>query len=258
LVTQPATMISQLNGAQAPFSIFWPSSLIKTFVTSLGDVEMKYIALLASTVLLSLSAVSAEAKHRWTYTTFAPWNGETVFWEEDGDDVAYYEEDIEDEAERYYQNRRKNIKRAQDDDGWWIEDNAREKFEQRKKNRKAAIVKKAAAKPKAVVVKPKVVAVVTPKPVIKPKLQVANLDKPAVAARPKVVAPVAPKTNSVTDKTIGCTAGAAVVTGYGFAEVKPKACTGKTYAYTAARAGKTYEIQMTAASGEIVDVKKVN
>jgi hypothetical protein len=217
---------------------------------------MKYIALLASTVLLSLSAVSAEAKHRWTYTTFAPWNDETVIWEEDEGDVAYYEEDIEDEAERYYQSRRKNIKRAQqEDDGWWIEEPAREKFEQRKKKRKAPIVKKAAAKPKAVVAKPKIVTVVTPKPVVKPKLQIASLDKPATPVKPKIVAP---KVNKVTDKTIGCTAGAAVVTGYGFAEVKPKACTGKTYAYTAARAGKSYEIQMTAASGEIVDVKKVN
>ncbi len=219
---------------------------------------MKYVALLASTVLLSLSAVTAEAKHRWNYTTFSPWDNETVIWEEDEGDVVYYEEDIEVEAERYYQQRRKNIKRAQDDDGWWIEEEAREKFEQRKKKRKAPIVKKAAAKPKAVVAKPKGIAVVTPKPVMKPKLQVANLDNPAVTVRPKVVAPVAPKGNKVTEKTIGCTAGAAVVTGYGFAEVKPKACTGKTYAYTAARAGKTYEIQMTAASGEIVDVKKVN
>jgi hypothetical protein len=225
---------------------------------------MKYVALLASTVLLTLSAATAEAKHRWTYTTFAPWNDETVIWEEDEADVVYYEQDIEEEAERFYQQRRKNIKRAQDDDGWWIEDGAREKFEQRKKKRKAPVVKKAAAKPKPAVSKPKVVAAVPPKPVVKPKLQVASLanpavvTKPAVVAKPKVVAPVAPKVNKVTDKTIGCTAGAAVVTGYGFAEVKPKACTGKTYAYTAARAGKTYEIQMTAASGEIIDVKKVN
>jgi hypothetical protein len=252
-------MISQLNGAKAPFSIFWPSSLFKILLMSLGDVEMKYVALLASAVLLTFSAATAEAKHRRTYTTFVPWNDETVIWEEDEGDVVYYEEDIEDEAERYYQSRRKNIRRAQqDDDGWWIEEDAREKFEQRKKKRKAPIVKKAAAKPKAVVAKPKIVAAVPPKPVVKHKLQVANLDKPVVTAKPKVVAPVAPKANKVTDKTIGCTAGAAVVTGYGFAEVKPKACTGKTYAYTAARAGKTYEIQMTAASGEIVDVKKVN
>lgn len=222
---------------------------------------MKYVALLASTALLTLSAATAEAKHRWTYNTFAPWNDERVFWEEDRGDVVYYEEDIEEEAERYYQQRRKNIRRAQraqDDDGWWIEDGAREKFEQRKKKRKAPIVKKAAAKPKPAVTKPKVVAAVPPKPVVKPKLEVASLDKPAVVTKPKVVAPVEPKANKVTDKTIGCTAGAAVVTGYGFAEVKPKACTGKTYAYTAARAGKTYEIQMTAASGEIIDVKKVN
>lgn len=219
---------------------------------------MKYVALLASTVLLTLSAATAEAKHRWSYTTFAPWNDETVIWEEDQGDVAYYEEDIEEEAERYYQQRRKNIRRAQDNDGWWIEDGAREKFEQRQKKRKAPIIKKTAAKPKSAVNKPKVVAAVPPKPIVKPKVQAASLDKPAVTAKPKVVAPMAPKFNKVTDKTIGCTAGAAVVTGYGFAEVKPKACTGKTYAYTAARAGKTYEIQMTAASGEIVDVKKVN
>jgi hypothetical protein len=225
---------------------------------SLGDVEMKRVALLASATLLIFSAVSAEAKQRWPYKTWSPWNDDIVVWEEDDGDVVYYEEDIEDEAERYYQQRRKNIRRAEDDDGWWIEDDARDKFEQRKKTRKAPIVKKAAAKPKVAAAKPKIVAAAPPKPVVKPKLQIANLDKPVTPAKPKVVAPVAPKANKVTDKTIGCTAGAAVVTGYGFAEVKPKACTGKTYAYTAARAGKTYEIQMTAASGEIVDVKKVN
>ena len=214
---------------------------------------MKYLALVTSSVLLTLSVTAAEAKHRWTYTTFAPWDDETVIWEEDEGDVVYYEEDIEVEAERYYQQRRKNIKRAQEDDGWWIEDGARQKFEQRKTKRKAPAVKNASAKPKA-----KVIAGTPPKPVVKPKLQVANLDRPVVTQKPKLVAPVAPKVNKATDKTIGCTAGAAVVTGYGFAEVKPKACTGKTYAYTAARAGKTYEIQMTAASGEIVDVKKVN
>jgi hypothetical protein len=60
------------------------------------------------------------------------------------------------------------------------------------------------------------------------------------------------------EKTIGCTAGAAVITGYGFGEVKPKACTGAVYAYNATRAGKLYEIKLTAASGEITDVKKLN
>jgi hypothetical protein len=244
--------------------MFWPSSLFRVLMIALGDVEMKYVALLASVAVLTLFAASAEAKHRWTYTTFAPWENESVIWEEDDGDVAYYEEDVEDEAERYYQSQRKNIKRADDDDGWWIEDDARTQLEQRKKKRKVPVlkapaVKKAAAKPKpAVVAKPKVVASTPSKPIVKPKVQVASLGKPAAPAKPKPIAAVTPKSNKVTDKTIGCTAGAAVVTGYGFAEVRPKACTGKTYAYTAARAGKTYEIQMTAASGEIVDVKKLN
>ncbi len=223
---------------------------------------MKLCVGLAALAFVSLSAVSAEADHRWKYRKFAPWQERTVYWEEDSDDVVYYE-DTEDEAEAIYQDRRrqKRAQRAEEDEIWWLEDNARQKLEQRAKKRKTVpAVKKAKLKPVAPAAKPKaklaakpiaqspnVAAGKTSKPVAKPKLQTASLGKPVVTEKPRVVG-----------KTIGCTAGAAVVTGYGFGEVKPRACTGATYAYTASRAGKIYEIQLTAASGEIIDVKKLN
>ncbi len=220
---------------------------------------MKLCVGLAALVLVSLSAVSAQADHRWKYRDNAQWQDPSVYWEDENDDVVYYEEDVGDEAERYYQQERRNIRPRDEAEIWWLEDGARTKLEQRSHKRKTAaapVVKKAAAKP--VKPKQKVVAEKPVKAVVKPKLQVASLSSPTPVEKPKRNTLVTPKSDRLTDKTIGCTAGAAVVTGYGFAGVKPKACTGKTYAYTAARAGKTYEIQLMASSGEIIDVKKLN
>lgn len=86
----------------------------------------------------------------------------------------------------------------------------------------------------------------------------AAIEPPAkAAAKPSApLATAAVKKPPVTNG-IGCTAGAAVVTGYGFGDVKPKTCTGATYSYTATRAGKSFVIELTAASGEVVDVKKL-
>jgi hypothetical protein len=86
----------------------------------------------------------------------------------------------------------------------------------------------------------------------------------APEAKPVIVKPAKPKvvTASLTPakpqsvKTIGCTAGAAIVTGYGFASVTPKVCTGNVYAYSALRDGKPYVIKVTAAQGEITEVTK--
>ena len=86
----------------------------------------------------------------------------------------------------------------------------------------------------------------------------------APEAQPVVAKPAKPKleTASLTPakpqsaKTIGCTAGAAIVTGYGFANVTPKTCTGSIYAYNAQRDGKPYVIKVTAAQGEITEVSK--
>ena len=209
------------------------------------------ISALVGFAILASTAVGAEARDRFQYRFFAPWHDREVYLMDDNeDDVAYYEEDTYDDEDVVVVKRRPRVQpRVVEDDIWWMEDDARIKLEKRKALRKPA--HNIAIKDVPVRAKPKL------KPTLKVDrgVQTASLGKPDAVVKPKVKA-VAPK--PVANKTIGCTAGAAVVTGYGFADVKPKACTGTTYAYTAARAGKTYQIKLTAASGEIIDVKKVN
>jgi hypothetical protein len=230
---------------------------------------MQKILILASLGALTLTSVAAQADHNWRKRKFVQRDGVVYLYENDDDGFVSYEDDEDDDV--IYLNRRqrqmRDAERDVDAELWWLEENARKKFESRAKARNN-IVKKVDAKPvlKKSVTKPKaVVAAKKPKSPVA-ELQTASLSKPAPIAKPKPsIALAKPKTSlpaakpkAVATKTIGCTAGAAVVTGYGFAEVKPKACTGATYAYTAARSGKNYEIKMTAASGEIVDVKKLN
>jgi hypothetical protein len=216
---------------------------------------MNKFVLLAGVAALCLTSVTAEAKHRRKY--YDPWQDEIVYYEQDyDDDGGYY---IDDDEEVIILNRRdrrmRDAERRVEEELWWLEDRARKKLETRKKPRK--VVDKPVAK-KAV--KPKVVATAKPKAVELPDddIQTASLSKPVVVAKPKVVTKPKQDLPVASGKTIGCSAGAAVITGYGFGDVKPKICTGKTYAYSASRSGKAYEIKLTAASGEITDVKKVN
>ncbi len=215
---------------------------------------MTKFILLAAVASLAVSSVSAEARDRWRQRQFNGWQDRPIYlYEDDEGDMAYYEPDDEYEEQvivpRRFRNREQRMRDAERDiDGelWWLENNARKKLDQRQKIKKKTVAR---AEP---VVKPKAKAVVAAKPkkLDPDKVQTASLGKPAQTVKPKA--------KSVVGKTIGCTAGAAVVTGYGFGAVKPKICTGNTYAYTAARAGKIYEIKLTAASGEITDVRKLN
>jgi hypothetical protein len=223
--------------------------------SALGDVVMKklFVAAGLAAVLLSTVTTGAEAKRRWQFQyELLPWNDI-----DDGEDAnVYYEEDDSDQPVIIHRRQRQTFVEDESDDGWWIEDDARNRYESRK--RSANITKKLRPAPQKV-------AALEPKTVAKPKLK--PLQKPVANATviTKTPKPVVKKVQTAsltpmkpTAKTIGCTAGAAVVTGYGFADVKPKACTGATYAYSALRAGKLYEIKLTAASGEISDVKKLN
>jgi hypothetical protein len=220
---------------------------------------MKKILILASLAALTLTSVAAQAEHNWRKRKFVPLHDRTIYLDQYEDDgfVAY--EDDEDDEDVIYLNRRKRMMREAEEEVeaelWWLEEGARKKLDARKTPRKV-VSKKAEVKPavKKPVTKTKPVVAAKPAPA---KVQTASLSKPVTVAKPKPVVAVT-KSNPAATKSIGCTAGAAVVTGYGFGDVKPKACTGQTYAYTAARAGKIYEIKMTAASGEIIDVKKLN
>jgi hypothetical protein len=55
---------------------------------------------------------------------------------------------------------------------------------------------------------------------------------------------------------ISCDKATKIVSDYGFTEVKPTTCTGKVYAFNATRDGKPFAIKMSAASGELTEVKK--
>ena len=254
---------------------------------------MNKFAALAGLALLCTTAISAEARDRWRYRDFAPWHNDEVIYLDDEEETVWYDEDDDVVIVRPRERLRRQLQREQalenhdTEDLWWVEDGARQKLEQRAKPRKPQAKKQAVKK--APVAKPAVAAAVAPTPKVKPSIigsaaaatpakpiitaktnpptndvskksdadamVTASLSKPKLDEKPKAKPVIA---KPVSGKTIGCSAGAAVIVGYGFADVKPKACTGDSYAYTALRAGKTYEIKLTAASGEITDVKKVN
>lgn len=227
-------------------------------------------SLIGSVVGFGLLVSEAEAKHRWPFRWVQPnvdvWQDESdVVYEDNNFDQSYYDDtSTYDENDYVIEQPRRRARR----NAWWTEDTQdleptydapprKSKYVTLQKARKPVVKKKeigiADSQPLTDLAKarakfgskPKATSFAKsngPKLVDKPvKLQVASLDP-----SPRVL-----------PKSIGCTAGAAVVTGYGFGDVKPKICTGDTYAYNAARAGKPYLIKLSAASGEILDVKRL-
>jgi hypothetical protein len=176
---------------------------------------------------------------------------------------------------REMRERRKRWSRI-NDDAWWLEE---EDFEDEEPVSKP--VKKKAAKQK--VAKP-AVASTPPKPKVKPEKTVAASAAKKTPVVAKAAAPDVPKTQTArlepkvslpedkkatvtkpktastpkpSGKTVGCTGGAAIVTGLGFAGVRPRVCTGDTYAYLASKSDGTYAIKLKATTGEVVDVAKL-
>jgi hypothetical protein len=103
------------------------------------------------------------------------------------------------------------------------------------------------------------------RPSVKPKLQAT---KPPVAAKkttPKLALakpdlPDAPKKSlkkSDSASGVTCAKATQIVTGYGFSEVKVKSCAGNIYAFTGTRSGKNYEISVSAARGDLTEVKRI-
>ena len=98
-------------------------------------------------------------------------------------------------------------------------------------------------------------AVPVPKPVTKKLLAstenkaAATTEKKAVVATNKNAGPAA--------AGMSCDKAEKIVSGYGFTSVKPATCTGQVFAFNATRSGKAYVIKLSAASGELTEVKKV-
>jgi hypothetical protein len=91
--------------------------------------------------------------------------------------------------------------------------------------------------------------------------------KPQKKRKPAVSVPDAEKKKSVAKATtsevqpkssaMSCDRATAIVTGYGFGTVKVEDCQGQVYAFNAKRDGKTYAIKLSAVSGELTEVKKL-
>ena len=97
--------------------------------------------------------------------------------------------------------------------------------------------------------------------IVKPAQPVSTpkVIKQTTAPAPKQVAGIETITDEAKAKTasVTCAKGASIVTSYGFSSVTSKTCSGGTYTYGATRGGKNFEIQVSAANGELTAVKKL-
>lgn len=90
------------------------------------------------------------------------------------------------------------------------------------------------------------------------KLKPAALPEPGTAKKKATVANAATAESKPQAATgLSCDKATAIVSGYGFAAVKAEDCDGKVYAFNATRDGKAYAIKLSAASGELTEVKKL-
>jgi hypothetical protein len=220
---------------------------------------------LACGIALLASAPSAMAGERfgvlWPKIYAPVITGSLFDAPDDGFDQAYGSDD--DYEELVPRVERRAVKRVQKP----------KKFAEKPKPKKKLVTtEKPLAKAALVVIKPKLkqtpmaessapVAVLAPSPKAVLALPVETpapkqdfKAKPVVAA----VAPVAAAPKAPSSNTIGCSKGVEIIEGYGFGAVKPKTCSGATYAFDAQRANSAYVIQLSAATGEITDVKKLN
>lgn len=55
---------------------------------------------------------------------------------------------------------------------------------------------------------------------------------------------------------ISCEAAAGIVGGFGFSDVRATSCSGNVYSFSASRDGSAYSIKLSAADGELTEVKK--
>lgn len=104
-----------------------------------------------------------------------------------------------------------------------------------------------------------------PKPA-KKKKKTVNTERPADRQTTKAAAkqpesksePAKKRTASAgSGKSVNCDRAAKIVSSYGFGAVTATSCTGKIYSFNASRGGKSYEIKLSSASGELTEVRKI-
>jgi hypothetical protein len=85
---------------------------------------------------------------------------------------------------------------------------------------------------------------------IPPRKKRKSYAKPQIETKPKTQA-VKKKATAIT-----CAKAGQIVSGYGFKSVEQVSCKGQVYAFNATRDGKPFSIKLSAASGELTEVKK--
>jgi hypothetical protein len=168
-------------------------------------------------------AIPAKADHRFRFFDF-----EDRTYAEDRSfamESDYYD-DIGDEAEYLYQQQRKAkrdaVRRSLYDDGF--EDDFEAEFSPPKRKTQ-------------------------PKKIVKAK--------PAQVSAAVKTARLAPTAKTEAASAVTCAKAGTIIAGYGFTSVSPKLCLGKTYSFAARRAGKSYDIRISAATGELTEVRKL-
>jgi hypothetical protein len=78
---------------------------------------------------------------------------------------------------------------------------------------------------------------------------------PAPAKKTQVASVALPK--KAAGASISCDKATSIVAGYGFGNIKTADCEGKDYAFNATRSGAPYLIRMSATTGELTEVKKL-
>jgi hypothetical protein len=82
---------------------------------------------------------------------------------------------------------------------------------------------------------------------------------PSAAKRARRTAALTGATSAIpaaAEGRVTCERAQAIVAEYGFTEIQPETCEGRTYGFTATRDGKPFSIKIVAADGELAEVKK--
>jgi hypothetical protein len=82
---------------------------------------------------------------------------------------------------------------------------------------------------------------------------------PSSVKRTRRTAALAGATSAIpaaTEGRVTCERAQEIVAEYGFTEIQPETCEGRTYGFTATRDGKPFSIKIVAADGELAEVKK--
>lgn len=91
----------------------------------------------------------------------------------------------------------------------------------------------------------------------RPRQKAARVSRSPKSAR-RSTAALAGATAAIpaTSAPVTCERAQAIVAEYGFTEIQPQTCEGRTYGFSATRDGKPFLIKIVAADGELAEVKK--